>query len=661
AGAIIRSAITTSLDSFTFDEAYHVGAGASYIQTGDLRLNPEQPPLTKLWVGSYVTMLGYAMSPFRSYADKNDERKAVEEDAYFKNDPEVLQQRTRTAMFGLNALLIFIFALAVRRVFGDVMSIGATTFLAIDPTVAAHLPVMMTDLPVGLTSGAAVLFAVNAFRNWKLVDIVAASATLGLALAAKHSAVITAAVVALIGIALAMVFARSVIWPVRLKRLGVVAGVLVGSLVILWSFYFFRFRESPATAEETFNRPLATKISDVKSPVYRAALNLAANTYLLPRAYIWGLADTIRAGAEGRAIPILAFGEMYYSKGPVYYFPGVIAAKLPVGLLLLSLFGAGLLLTVRLPASFIAPVAGLAALAAMFLVFLIMGSSYGGVRHALPIYPLLAVLGAVPIYFAIRKRSYILGVTLAVPLLVAIIASVPVMRPWEYFNEFAGGPENAHLYFSDEGIDLGMRLKEISAYYDQNLRPNGEIPFLVYFCSDVERRRRELDWIGKDQERDAPRLNSDTLEGTFIIGGPELSPKLWWDVAKPLREAEPIARFGNVFVFRGKFPRLPSAPARTFYFRAIYTKLYVPEPDINSGIELLAKSTELDPAAFHVALELGNQYLKLGNRQEALRAYQRSLDHAPQTDNIRDVLIEQVERLKLGAEDIQPIRNPGVE
>ena len=78
AAAIIRSSITTSLDSFTFDEAYHVGAGVSYVETGDFRLNPEQPPLTKLWVGAYVRLLGYEMSPFRAYSDKGDERDAVE-------------------------------------------------------------------------------------------------------------------------------------------------------------------------------------------------------------------------------------------------------------------------------------------------------------------------------------------------------------------------------------------------------------------------------------------------------------------------------------------------------------------------------------------------------------------------------------------------------
>src|SRR5688572_12554644 len=110
--AIIRSSITTSLDSFTFDEAYHIGAGATYVQTRDFRLNPEQPPLTKLWVGTYVTALGYQISPFRSYADKSDERDFVEEDAYFQNDPFILQHRSRVAMFALNGFLMLLFAVA---------------------------------------------------------------------------------------------------------------------------------------------------------------------------------------------------------------------------------------------------------------------------------------------------------------------------------------------------------------------------------------------------------------------------------------------------------------------------------------------------------------------------------------------------------------------
>ncbi|HUR98919.1 MAG TPA: hypothetical protein VMZ26_12705, partial [Pyrinomonadaceae bacterium] len=172
AAAIVRSSITTGLDSFTFDEAYHVGAGAAYVQTNDFRLNPEQPPLTKLWTGAYVTLLGYQMTPYRAFADKSDERDFVEEDAYFHNDPFVLQSRARTAMFALNGLLLFCFALAARRVFGDTVAVAVTLFLAIDPTVAAHMPVVMTDLPVALASGIAVLLAARAFQTWNTIDLV---------------------------------------------------------------------------------------------------------------------------------------------------------------------------------------------------------------------------------------------------------------------------------------------------------------------------------------------------------------------------------------------------------------------------------------------------------------------------------------------------------
>ena len=662
AAAIVRSAITTSLDSFTFDEAYHIGAGATYVQTGDFRLNPEQPPLTKLWVGFYVSRLGYQISPFRPYADKSDERDFVETDAYFANDPFVLQRRARTAMFALNALLLMIFSIAAWRVFGPVVSLAATAFLAIDPTIAAHMPVVMTDLPVALTSATALLFAAVAFRTWLSLDLTVASISLGLALGAKQSAVITFIAIAIIGVAMALIFSRRAGVVERLARVVAVAAVLVGSLMFLWGLYFFQFYETPGTVEETFNRPLAEKIADVRSPIYRSALHITNDYTLLPRSYIWGMADTIRAGVDGRAIPILAFGQMYYSRAPFYYFPGAIAAKLPIGLLVLSLAGLVILALRRVPREFYLPVICYAVFGVILLFFLARGSTYAGVRHALPLFPLCALFAGFAVYYLVSIRSRVALGAIALCAIGAIVSSVPVMRPWEYFNEFAGGPLGAHRYFSDEGTDLGLRLKEISDYYEQNLRPAGEIPYLSYFSSFQDRKRRGLDWVGKDPERDALRMTADTLDGTLIIGAEDLAPKLWWDAGDALREAEPVARLGNVFVLRGTFPRPKAGMARSLWLRAMYTKLYVPEPDVAAGISMLAESAEIDPAAFFVSLELGNQYLKVGRRDEALRAYERALEFAPHTDGISDLLRQQVERLKDPAnEDVLPIRNPGVE
>src|SRR5205085_3392037 len=129
--------------------------------------------------------------------------------------------------------------------------------------------------------------------------------------------------------------------------------------------------------------------------------------------------------------------------------------------------------------------------------------------------------------------------------------------------------------------------------YEANLAPAGEIPVLMYFSSDVERDRREIEYVGKDPARDGDRLKGDTFTGTVFIGANELSPKLWWDTGKILRGHEPVVRLGNVFVFKGTFDRPIAGISRSRFYRAIYTKLYVAEPDIPAGIALLKESAEL--------------------------------------------------------------------
>jgi hypothetical protein len=52
-GAIVRSAISTRLDGFTIDEPYHIATGVSYVRYADFRINPEHPPLVKLWAGAF--------------------------------------------------------------------------------------------------------------------------------------------------------------------------------------------------------------------------------------------------------------------------------------------------------------------------------------------------------------------------------------------------------------------------------------------------------------------------------------------------------------------------------------------------------------------------------------------------------------------------------
>lgn len=288
-GAIVRSAIRTRLDGFTIDEAYHIAAGVSYVRHADFRINPEQPPLIKVWVGSLICATGFHQSSMRPFTDKADERDFTEEDVYLNNDFNSVQRRARIAMWTLNGLLLLFLGFAVRRTFGPGTALGTMLFLAVDPTVAAHLPVVMMDFPVSLLAATAVVLSVRAFQEWAWKDLVVCSLALGLALAAKHSAPIFFIFVALTGAVLALAVPVSQPEDSRFGRFAKLAAVLIGALIVLWGFYLFRFAESN-TGHEVFNRPLANKIEDVQSPVYRSVLSGMAATHV-PRAYIWGFAD----------------------------------------------------------------------------------------------------------------------------------------------------------------------------------------------------------------------------------------------------------------------------------------------------------------------------------------------------------------------------------
>jgi hypothetical protein len=657
-GTIARSVLATRLDDFTLDEPYHIAAGVSYVQRGDFRLNPEHPPLVKLWVGSLLSVTGFRLSPLRQFHDKPDERRFTEENVFLQNDPDSVQRHSRTAMWTLNGLLLMALTLALRRSFGAVAALGAMLFLAIDPTVAAHCPVVMTDLPVALLCATTVVLATRAFRSWNWLDLALCSAALGLALGTKHSAPIFYIFVALAGSAIAIFVARDRAGDTLLRRLAKVLCVLVGAVVILWGLYFFRFKESSMN-NEVFNRPLAAKIGDLSSPEYRFVLTQMAAAHLVPRAYIWGFADTMHAGLEGRAFQQLAFGHLYYAKAPWYFFPGVIAVKLPLGLILLALSGFILFLTGRFPRDWNLSVAVLLAGLFCFLFVLRHGATYAGVRHALPAVPFLAILAGMTSHVALTLKTKTPIILVSLAFVAAGVSVLRVSRPWEYFNETVDNAHDAWIYFDDEDIDMSQRGKELASYYHRVLQPTGEIPYITYNIGLSERKARGLEWLGRDLTRDETRMSSGTYSGTIIISARAIAKKLWWDLPS-LREGTPVARFGNMLVFRGTFD-LRGRLARNLYSLGI-ASAYAEKPDLEAAQRLLKESAAEDPTAFFVHIELGNIHLKDGLRDAALQAYRSALEHAPNDVIMRRSIQEQIQLLSVRPLDqIAPLRNPAME
>ena len=337
--------------------------------------------------------------------------------------------------------------------------------------------------------------------------------------------------------------------------------VLVLAWVTLWGLYRFRFNESPVGLDQ-FNRPLATKIADLHSPLLRNTVSLMVRTHFMPRSYLWGLADILHVGVEGRVFPLFFLGHTYLERAPFYFFPTVLLVKLPLGLIALTLVGLVLVLKDRTwPGK--EPLLVILLFGALLLLMLIKGtSSYAGIRHAQIVIPPLAVLAAAGLSVAWERRSRIVLVGVGIATLAAMVSAIPVMRPWLYYNKIIG-TDNAWRYFSDEGTDFGQRTKEIAAYYHQKLEPKGEIPYLEYLESYAEDDRRGIRSMQAEWKSHPETDTSNVVSGVFMIPATVLLSDPVIDYT-PFLAAKPVDRFGVMLVYRGTF-NLPGPRASRFY------------------------------------------------------------------------------------------------
>jgi tetratricopeptide (TPR) repeat protein len=429
-------------------------------------------------------------------------------------------------------------------------------------------------------------------------------------------------------------------------------------MVILWAAYFFRYSES-ATGVESFNRPLAEKIKDVRSPCYQMVLGAMNATHVVPRAYLWGFADTVLTGLEGREFAQLFLGRVYYTKAPKYFFPVVMAVKLPIGLLALSLLGLLLFIARRTPSEWNLPGGVILGAAALFLLILSMGATYAGIRHALPVVILLSVFAGITCAVALSAKTPQLKIAVALAFVAAAVSALPQTRPWEYFNEFVGGTSNAYKYFVDEGVDLGQRTKEMAGFYTRELRPAHARPDCLYFYSEEEMYARGIDCFGSDKVHDRALEALPERSGTIFAGPHYLLRMSYWD-RPALREARPTTRFGNLLVFQGSF-YMPGSAAAALYFQGL-DATFGEKPDDVEAEKAFRRSVELDPSAYFVHVQLGNLYLKRGSREESVHAYSDALKYAPNEPQFRSALQNQIQRVSRDPlTGVTPLRDPYME
>jgi Dolichyl-phosphate-mannose-protein mannosyltransferase len=467
--------------STTADEIFHVTAGYSYWTLGDYRLQPENGNLPQRWAALPLLASDVHFPKTGQAAWRSADVAEIGQQFFYEsgNDlPRLLASaRAMIALLGAACgLLVFFWA---RSLFGPVGALLATVLYAFCPLLLAHGGLATSDMAATLGFLAATL------TGWRLLHRVTPARVLlaglawgGLALA-KFSAPLFAV---MFGAMLVLRCLRHPALPVLFgprptrvrggRAVGVLAMAALAALLIawitIWAAYGFRF--DGLCSAGGYNHPWA----DYGTGLAVRVTGWARALHLLPDAWLQGFAHTLFF-AGGR--PAFFMGE-YSTHGWLAFFPVGFALKTTLPALALLALAAVALARQKSARRWyrLAPL----------LVFLVI---YGavmltsrlniGVRHLLPLYPVLYLLAGAVVWLPRRRW----GATVLAILLAGHAAASLSIRPHylAYFNPLLGGPEHGYEHFVDSSLDWGQDLPGLKRWLATHARD--EKTYLSYFGS----------------------------------------------------------------------------------------------------------------------------------------------------------------------------------
>jgi hypothetical protein len=450
-------------ETATADELIHLYAGYRYWREGDFSVNPEHPPLAKLLMAAPLL--------FREV------KVPGERDPYVffyqcGNDPDALLGIARAMNVGWGLVILVTVYSAARELYGARGALLSLLLATFCPLVLAHGHLVTTDVPVAALS----LLTLRAFQktygNLTVRRCLACGALLGLTLATKFSAVFLIPVLAWSwGIAhVRRVRAGRTADPqkpwdeaLRVRTLGRVAGavVLAGavSLGIVWASYGFRFKASP-DPEHAFG----WDFQQLRGSATLEAVQVARQGRLLPESYLFGYLYVQENAVRRRAF---ALGQ-YSDTGWIWYFPFAMLVKTPAPTLVLMAWGA--VAWFRWNRTRPSGEDYLIIPTIVYGVLSVASNLNIGVRHLLPIYPLLLILaGSVPLpdpgTAAAPRWKTLLPLFLAGATVVETLSDAPYFLA--FFNVPARAAAARHSMLVDSNLDWGQDLGRLKQWMDR--------------------------------------------------------------------------------------------------------------------------------------------------------------------------------------------------
>lgn len=447
----------------TFDEPWHLAIGMAHLQFGAYEYEHKHPPLARDLVA-----LGPYLAGVRSAGLLN--LGATGLNALYEEGNALLHQDGRywrnLTLARLGTLPFLIWAIVVaflwgRRWFSPAAGWWAAALLASTPPILAHAGLATNDMACAATVAAALYQFLRWIEEpgWKRAAWLGVAAAF--ALLAKLSSIGFLGACLMAG---AVCLARAGCPLVR-RRLAGLALACAIAFALNWAYYGFTIK---TLASAWGPHPRIDAILAARpwlQPVWRAATSVPLPLTEL----ITGVRDLNRHNNEGFDSYLL--GE-YRRTGWWYFFPVVLAVKTPLGLLLVGAAGwIAILARARL-----APLPHLlTALFPLAILAVAMASRIDlGVRHVLPVYPLLAVLAGAALSACATDR---LKFAAAAALAAWTIVEPAVVHPdyIAYFNPLAG--RNPERILAESDLDWGQDLARLAQRLKQRNVPEVSIAY----------------------------------------------------------------------------------------------------------------------------------------------------------------------------------------
>ena len=489
--------------STTADEIFYITSCYSYWKQGDFRLSPDAGNLPQRWAALPLLARDLKVPTLDQPAWFNADVGVLGHEFFYElgNDPARMLRDARImiALLGV-ACGALVFAWS-RSLFGLKGALVSTALFAFCPNLLAHAGLATSDMAVSLGFLAAVL------AGWRLLHrvtpgrIIAAGSTAALLGLCKFSAPLLVPMLGLMALARGFRGAALPVGlgPLRTRVCGWRAGlVLVGAFsvaallggALIWGAYGFRFAGLRDAGQ--YNQPWDEVLMTTTNPdptaaalLHPGAVQAVVRPLLewraLPEPWLYGLTFVDRYSR----FRVAFFNGEIGATGWVGFFPTVFLLKTPLPVLALLALAGGLLVAWARPSAqgrtsrLFYRVTPLAALGVVYAGFALTSHINLGLRHLLPLYPVLYIgAGAVAVGF---QRRWVAVATAA--LLLWHAGASLAFRPnyLAYFNPLLGGPRHAYEHFVDSSLDWGQDLPGLKQWIDTHARH--ENVFLSYFGS----------------------------------------------------------------------------------------------------------------------------------------------------------------------------------